>query len=144
MEFDLSDSGILDFTDLPIVIEAAGINGLKGFGLGNSGPWGNHAVKCVVEGVIYDKLHGNTGGLSNCVRIFEDRLKPYMAGPGRFVARVEKSAAPFSRRSTVGTNIRRTLETWGFLRKPRKRNERVDASWEEKGYIVYAVRLVNP
>jgi hypothetical protein len=38
-EFDLGDSGIMDFTDLPIVIDTAGTKGLHGFGLGNSGPW---------------------------------------------------------------------------------------------------------
>jgi pimeloyl-ACP methyl ester carboxylesterase len=114
-EFDMGDSGIMDFTDLPVVIEASGIKDLKGFGLGSSGPWANHAVKCFVEGIIFDKIHGNSGGLSNCVRIFEDRLIPYMAGPGRIVAMEEQSAAAMSRRSTVGANVRHTLENWGFL-----------------------------
>jgi pimeloyl-ACP methyl ester carboxylesterase len=124
-EFDLADSEILDFTDLPIVIDTAGISGLKGAGLGNSGPWGNHAVRCFVEGVIKDRLNGETGGVSHCVQVFEDRMVPYMAkdagirpmemqsvGVSR---RMAVGKASVERRATFRKAVRGRLEDWGFL-----------------------------
>jgi hypothetical protein len=52
-EFDLGDSGIMDFTDLPIVIDTAGTKGLHGFGLGNSGPWVSRwCTNCVYETLL--------------------------------------------------------------------------------------------
>jgi hypothetical protein len=120
-EFDLSDSDIMDFTDLPIIIEASGKSGLKGFGLGNSGPWGNHAVKCFVEGIIKDKLHGETGGLRHCVQVFEDRMVPYMAKNagakprGQASATISRRATAVARRTKYGAAIRHKLEIWGFM-----------------------------
>lgn len=119
-EVDLADSNILDFTDLPAVLDATKST-LKGFGLGNSGPWGNHAVKCFVEGIIKDRLHNSDHGMKHCVQGFYDRMVPYMAAFGvvqQFIPRTEESAA-VSRRSTPaaswGKAIRWKLEIWGFM-----------------------------
>jgi hypothetical protein len=111
-EFDLADSGIMDFTDLPIVIEVSGVKGLKGKGLGNSGPWANHAVKCFVEGILRDNVHGETGAVHDCVRIFEERMFPYMVG--RRMDVVKRSGA-VSRRGVLRAGMRHWLETWGFM-----------------------------
>jgi hypothetical protein len=100
-EFDLADSETWDFTDLPIVIEASGVKGLKGFGLGGSGPWGNHAVRCFVEGILKDGLLGEKRkeGLSHCVRAFLGRVVPYMgAGEEMVVKREEVSGGVSLRR----------------------------------------------
>jgi hypothetical protein len=80
IEFDLADSAIFDFSDLPVIAELAGV---QGKGVGSQGPWGNHAVKCFVEGVIRDELMGDTHGVSRCVGMFGGMV-PYMAafGPG--------------------------------------------------------------
>jgi hypothetical protein len=83
-EFDLHDSDIMDFTDLSTIVDLArkeaGFTGLKGNGLGSTGPLGNDAVKCIVEAYIRDHLKGEMGTLSNCVRIFGTRMVPYMEG----------------------------------------------------------------
>jgi hypothetical protein len=114
-EFDLADSEIMDFTDLPIVIDATGNSKLKGIGLGNSGPWDNHAVKCFVEGILRDQLHGETGAVSHCIQLFGDRMVPYMAKDGGVVVQpMAKESAAVSRRTTVGASLRHKLEAWGF------------------------------
>ncbi|KAH7406897.1 hypothetical protein DE146DRAFT_607975 [Phaeosphaeria sp. MPI-PUGE-AT-0046c] len=115
-EFDLSDSGIFDFTDLTVVLEATN-SSLKGLGLGNSGAWGNHAIKCFVEGIIKDRLHSQQGGLIECVRIFHNRMFPYMIGARQqaLIARTEKSAAVSNRQNTWRAKIRHKMEIWGFL-----------------------------
>jgi hypothetical protein len=83
-EFDLHDADIMDFTDLSTIVnlarKEAGFVGLKGRGLGSTGPLGNDAVKCIVEAYIRDDLMGGTGALGNCVRIFGARMVPYMEG----------------------------------------------------------------
>jgi hypothetical protein len=115
-EFDLADSEIMDFTDLPIVIDATGNPNLKGFGLGNSGPWDNHAVKCFVEGILRDQLHSETGAVSHCIQLFGDRMVPYMAKDGGVVVQsIAKESAAVPRRTTVGASIRHKLADWGFL-----------------------------
>lgn len=119
-EFDLSNSDIMDFTDLPDVL-AATKSKRKGLGLGSVGTAGNNAVKCFVEGIIKDRLHGRDDGVRHCVGLFQDIMVPYMAAfaPGqkvmtrteesRAVSRVSRSAPSWGRR------IRWKLEVWGFM-----------------------------
>lgn len=112
-EFDLSDSGIMDFTDLPIVVEASNRQGLKGHGLGASGAAGNHAIQCFVEGILADHLHNNGGGVRNCIHAFGDRMAPYMLG--RPIEVFAKRSGTKSRRSNVAAAWRHKMENWGFL-----------------------------
>jgi hypothetical protein len=107
-EFDLKDADIMDFTDLPAIVHLArnegGKSHLTGFGLSNKGPSGSDAVKCIVEAYIRDKLWGETGAVSHCVRLFGDRLIPYMAGKHKIKKHVAGSR---------GALLRRRLEMWG-------------------------------
>ncbi|KAH3967809.1 1-alkyl-2-acetylglycerophosphocholine esterase [Parastagonospora nodorum] len=112
-EFDLANSGIMDFTDLPIVVEASNRRGLKGHGVGESGAAGNHAIQCFVEGILADNLHNNDGGVRNCIHIFGDRMAPYMLG--RPMEAIDKRSSAKSRRSNVAAAWRHTMENWGFL-----------------------------
>jgi hypothetical protein len=113
-EFDLADSEIFDFTDLPIIIDATGNPKLRGLGLGKSGPWGNHAVKCFVEGILRDQIWGETGAVSHCVQLFGDRMVPYMAKDAPITPKPLASRG-VSRRTTVGKGMRHKLEEWGFM-----------------------------
>lgn len=76
VEFVIENSGIFDFSDLPIVIELArnegGMKDVQGKGLGGSGAWANHAVKCLVEGLVKVRLLGDQRGVSDCVGIWPD------------------------------------------------------------------------
>jgi hypothetical protein len=78
-----------------------------------------------VEGVIKDRLNGETGGVSHCVQVFEDRMVPYMAkdagirpmemqsvGVSR---RMAVGKASVERRATFRKAVRGRLEDWGFL-----------------------------
>jgi hypothetical protein len=115
-EYDLADSEIMDFTDLPIVIDATGNPKLKGIGLGKSGPWDNHSVVCMVEGILRDQLRGETGAVSHCIQLFGDRMVPYMAKNGGVVVQpMAKESGAVSRRTTVGAAVRHKLENWGFI-----------------------------
>ncbi|KAF1844102.1 uncharacterized protein K460DRAFT_157641 [Cucurbitaria berberidis CBS 394.84] len=82
-EFDLQNSDIFDFSDLPIIVELAhnegGMKHVQGKGLGGSGPWGNHAVKCFMEGVLKKELLADESALNDCVGMFEGMV-PYTGG----------------------------------------------------------------
>ncbi|OAL04907.1 hypothetical protein IQ06DRAFT_344290 [Phaeosphaeriaceae sp. SRC1lsM3a] len=115
-EFDLADSGILDFTDVTAVLEATK-SSLKALGVGNSGAWGNHAIKCFVEGIIKDNLNNDDYSLGACVRMFQNRMFPFMIGPRQqnVIARTEESAGVSYRQDSWRAKIRHKLEIWGFL-----------------------------
>lgn len=84
-EFDLSDSDIMDFTDIPLVVEIAkyytGWKNINARGVGNSGPWGHEAMKCFVEGITKKEILGYLDGIEACVRDFGNMV-PYMRMPG--------------------------------------------------------------
>jgi hypothetical protein len=113
-EFELENSDIMDFTDLSTVVDLAqtqgGFVGLKARGLGSTGPLGNDAVKCWVEAYIRDDLGGEDTAVSNCVRLFSDRMVPYSAA--KFGARSEDKK---SGGVSVRAGMRRMLRSWGYM-----------------------------
>lgn len=134
-EFDLADSEIMDFTDLPLVVELAkyftGWKDIKARGVGTSGARGHEAVKCFVEGIMKSEILGSLNGMELCVREFGNMV-PYMrnpAGSGKVgkVKRGEKYLGYGAGRD-VGhkecddegkarswrTILRQKFEVWGF------------------------------
>jgi len=120
-EFDLNDSDIFDFSDLPVIVELAKTEGamsdLKAAGVGTQGPWGNHAVKCFVEGIIKDELYNEPKQLQNCIKIFGEnhRMVPYMASKSKAVEQIDQKSAAVSRRSVFRASLRHQMENWGFM-----------------------------
>ncbi|KAL6706024.1 hypothetical protein ACN47E_006126 [Coniothyrium glycines] len=81
-ELDIADSEIMDSTDLPIVLELAHNEGkmphLVGRGLGTNGAWANHAVTCVVEGIVKKEMFGDGKALAGCVRTGPMGVVPWL------------------------------------------------------------------
>ncbi|KAF2026239.1 hypothetical protein EK21DRAFT_116026 [Setomelanomma holmii] len=107
-EFDLQNSEIMDFTDLPVIIELGksqdGAKDLKPKAgiVGGQGAWGNHAVVCFVEGIIKQEFRIDDKAVSNCIWIFGDeRMVPYAArlAPQAFVEQEAKKSGAMSRRA---------------------------------------------
>jgi hypothetical protein len=82
--FHLDDSAVMDFSDLPVIIDLAGTSkeAIKGEGMGSQGPWGNHAVKCFLEGVVRDRLLGDGKGVTRCVGMFAKMVPDMGIGKG--------------------------------------------------------------
>ncbi|KAI8932958.1 hypothetical protein NX059_010427 [Plenodomus lindquistii] len=72
-EFDLNNSDIFDFSDLPVIVELAqnegGKKGVSARAVAG-GSSANHAMLCFVEAVVKKEVLGDAGTLSNCVRVF--------------------------------------------------------------------------
>ena len=80
-EYNLADATITDFSDLPVVIEASGVNELP---RGPEGAWPNHALRCFVEGIVMKEEWGSADVTQGCIRMFAEkgRVVPYMAKGG--------------------------------------------------------------
>ncbi|KAH8731575.1 hypothetical protein GQ44DRAFT_722536 [Phaeosphaeriaceae sp. PMI808] len=118
-EYDLADSEIFDFSDMPIVLELAkGSDWWKdtnSSGLGKIGPRGNHAVKCFVEAIVREKILGQKHEVRNCVALFgDDSMIPYLGGEynENRMGAVKKSAAV---RLEVYGGLMKKLRTWVTL-----------------------------
>lgn len=78
-EFDLDNSDIFDFSDLPIILELARnegkMLGVEGKAVHGS-PVANHAIVYLVEAAIRKEDFGNPRALQDCVGVF-GVVKPY-------------------------------------------------------------------
>ncbi|KAH9872511.1 hypothetical protein IAQ61_005347 [Plenodomus lingam] len=82
-EFDLANSAIFDFSDLPVVVEVArthGKEGVRGAGARGIAPAptarANQAMLCFVEALVREKLLMQERVVQGCLRLFPE-MTPY-------------------------------------------------------------------
>ncbi|KAH9869889.1 hypothetical protein J1614_006810 [Plenodomus biglobosus] len=84
-EFNLANSDMFDFSDLPVVVELAqsqtqshGNAAIAGRGLAG-GSTANHAMLCFAEAVVRKEVWGDGAPLRQCVGMFEGMV-PFLGG----------------------------------------------------------------
>lgn len=68
VEWDMMKGGVMDYTDLPLLVSIVPSN-QKVKGLGDNGVWAFHCTSCFLEAYVRDTIMNERGEISACLRM---------------------------------------------------------------------------